>query len=248
MKRLHLFEFIDQSWCPEFIRLAITDFLLTVARLTKLWHPTAKVLQDILRKTSEKRLIILGAGSGGGIIDAVSYLPDDIEITLTDLYPNKEFKSSDPRIKYHEKPVDATNVPAALCGVRIMYAMFHHLPPESAKKVLRNAVNNGQAIAIFEGTERSIPKIFGMFLVPFIVLLITPVIRPFRWSRLFMTYLVPLLPMIIFWDGFVSALRSYDIDDMKNFTDDLPGYEWNTEILKGPHGESIPTLTGFLKR
>ena len=39
------------------------------------------------------------------------------------------------------------------------------------------------------------------------VLLATPFILPFRWSRLFWTYIVPALPLVLTFDVVVSLLR-----------------------------------------
>ncbi|MBX3022479.1 MAG: hypothetical protein KF799_12470 [Bdellovibrionales bacterium] len=247
MGRMHLFEIEDQSWCPKVIRTAITEFLATVTRMTKLWQPTAEVLREILERTTTNRIVVLGAGSGGGILDVVPALPNDTQIVLTDLYPDLGFKSPNPRVSYLKTSVDATAVPKDLNGVRVMYASFHHLTPDLAKQVLANAVKDNQAIAIFEGTERSAKGIFALIFVPILVLLVTPIIRPFRWSRLFLTYILPVLPLAIAWDGLASALRTYSIDEMKTLVADLPSYDWTVEVLKGPRGENLPTLIGIPK-
>ena len=42
-----------------------------------------------------------------------------------------------------------------------------------------------------------------------IVLLVTPLIRPFTLSRILWTYLLPLVPLTCWWDGIVSQLRAY---------------------------------------
>jgi hypothetical protein len=36
----------------------------------------------------------------------------------------------------------------------------------------------------------------------------TPWIRPFRWSRLLWTYVVPIIPAVLLFDGIVSCLRT----------------------------------------
>ena len=32
----------------------------------------------------------------------------------------------------------------------------------------------------------------------------TPFVRPFRWSRLLFTYVIPLIPLLVLFDGTVS--------------------------------------------
>ena len=41
------------------------------------------------------------------------------------------------------------------------------------------------------------------------VLLLTPFVRPFKWSRILLTYVVPLVPLIVVFDGTMSFLRLY---------------------------------------
>jgi hypothetical protein len=48
-----------------------------------------------------------------------------------------------------------------------------------------------------------------VLVVPLAVLVLTPAIRPFRWSRLFWTYLVPVIPASILFDSVVSLFRIY---------------------------------------
>lgn len=243
MKRLHLFEFADQSWCPTFIRRAVTEYLAAATRLTKLYQPTAEVLRDLLSKTSEKTIFVLGAGSGGGILDVFPDLPADTQIVLTDLLPDNEFKSPDSRIQYRKEPVDAFNLSKGLSGIWVMYTAFHHFPPLAAKKILSSAVMTGRPIAIFEGAPRSLAGVLTTLLIPLMVLLLTPFVRPFRWTRLIFTYLIPIFPTIFFWDGVVSNLRTYSLDELKEMTADLTSYDWEIRELHGsPLG--IPTLVG----
>ncbi|MFN0111769.1 MAG: hypothetical protein ACKVZH_23165, partial [Blastocatellia bacterium] len=83
-------------------------------------------------------------------------------------------------------------------------------------------------IGIFEGTQRRPGAILGMLFTPLLVWLFTPFIRPFRWSRLLWTYLLPVVPLLVIFDGVVSVLRSYTVAELKAFTEELSGngYEW----------------------
>ena len=55
-----------------------------------------------------------------------------------------------------------------------------------------------------------------------------PFIRPFRWSRLIWTYLIPLNPIVLFLDGIVSCLRAYSPLELSELTRELSasGYIW----------------------
>jgi hypothetical protein len=66
-----------------------------------------------------------------------------------------------------------------------------------------------------------------MLLAPLFVLLITPRIRPWSWARLALTYVVPIVPLLVVWDGLVSCLRSYRLAELRALTAGLDrGYAW----------------------
>jgi hypothetical protein len=66
-----------------------------------------------------------------------------------------------------------------------------------------------------------------MLLVPLAVLLLTPRIRTWSWARLLLTYVVPVVPLLVLWDGVVSCLRSYRADELRALTAGLDeGYTW----------------------
>jgi hypothetical protein len=73
------------------------------------------------------------------------------------------------------------------------------------------------------------------------VLVLTPAIRPFRWSRLFWTYLVPVLPLAILFDGVGSTLRVYTPEEMLALGQEVGGdeYEWEAGAER-PSGSPIP--------
>jgi hypothetical protein len=85
---------------------------------------------------------------------------------------------------------------------------------------LNNAVQAGQPIGIFEIPERSLRTLVPMFfLVPLLVAITTPFIRPFRWRRLLWTYLLPLVPLACWWDGIVSQLRAYSPRELQDLAE-----------------------------
>ena len=67
-----------------------------------------------------------------------------------------------------------------------------------------------------------------MCLTPLAALILTLFIRPFRWSRLFWTYVVPVVPLVLLFDGIVSCLRTYTPEELRDFTEEFSacGYAW----------------------
>ena len=65
MRRLHLAEIEDQSWCPRPVRDAATDYLEFMIRLGNAYAPVAPLLREALRRTGARRIVDLCSGGGG---------------------------------------------------------------------------------------------------------------------------------------------------------------------------------------
>lgn len=245
MGRIHLFEFEDLKWFPTFLRNYGTDFLQFLSNKTKMYKPIIPIIKKGLEKTEGNQIIDLGSGGGGGLIWLNSELKKDIpnlKITLTDYYPNisafKFTKKQASNFEYVEKSVDARNVPNELNGLRTQFLSLHHFRPDDAKQILQNAINSNSSIAIFEAQEKSVSSIIAMVFSPISVLLTTPFIRPFKLGRIIFTYLIPIVPLFVLWDGVVSSLRTYSVKEMNELISKLnetENYNWETgKVKSGP--------------
>ncbi|HLJ90026.1 MAG TPA: hypothetical protein VKZ53_24670 [Candidatus Angelobacter sp.] len=226
------------------IRRAVTAFLATVGSRTRIYLPTIDIVERARSLSTNKGMVVLCAGSGGGILDMVNTLSPGAKIMLTDLVPDLRFTGDSSAVTYDPRPIDARHIPADLKGARILFGSFHHFRPDDAKAILESAVHANEPIAVFEGTERSVRGIAVCFLIPILVLFMMPLIRPVRIAWLVLTYLIPILPVIIFWDGLVSSLRSYTQLEMRALVEALTSYEWEVGVLSGPHHERISYLFG----
>lgn len=226
MKRLHLFEFEDLEWFPKFLRNYVTDFLQFVSNKFDIYKPIIPILQKGLKKAQTPQIIDIASGGGGGWLTLSKHLfaeKQDLKIILTDYFPNisafrQTVNSGGKNFEFIEESVDACDVPQNLKGLRTQFLSFHHFSPEKAVRILQNAVDNNAPIVVFEAQERSIISIIAMLIAPLNVLVSTPFIRPFSFGRIVFTYLIPIVPIIVCWDGIVSALRTYSVDEMKNLT------------------------------
>jgi len=95
------------------------------------------------------------------ICEALAADQISVQFTLTDKYPNipafERLSSRNPAgIRYIAAPVDATDVPENVTGLRTMFNAFHHFAPEPARLVLQNAVQARQPVGIFEIPERNV--------------------------------------------------------------------------------------------
>lgn len=243
MRRRQLMEIHDQTWCPGFLRDAETDYLQHAIRVGDSYGAIVGKLKQSLEKAGTRRIIDLCSGGGGPWPEMQQALEREdckAEVCLTDKYPNvAAFQQtqaiSNGSICYQAEPVNATRMPADLEGFRTLFSSFHHFAPEQARAILADAVRNRQGIAIFEATPRRPLLLVLMCLTPLMVLLMTPMIRPFRLSRLLFTYLLPIIPFAVMFDGLVSCLRTYSVAELQAMTEGLGGadYVWEAGEEKG---------------
>ena len=253
--RRHLFEFGDLPWLPRRLREGITGYLELAHRLIGTNEPIAAILAPRIAATGSPRIIDCCSGAGGPQTRLVTSLRDehglDVETVLTDLYPPAEqvqrINANGNYLKYEAEPIDAANLPERLSGFRTLICGFHHLAPREARTVLEDAFDKRQPIAIFEITENSWPAFVAISFVPLIALGVVPLIRPMRFAYLLLTYVVPVLPLVVFWDGLVSSLRTYSLAELQELIEDLRSedYQWELgrlEIPNVPYGP--PYLIG----
>jgi hypothetical protein len=236
MKRLDLIELEDQAWLPAGVRDAVTDYLQFAFAV---FNPYRRILPRLLRvlnQLREDQVVDLCSGSGGPWSSLYQFVQRPIPrtICLTDKFPNArsfEYLQSTSMgvIVFREDPIDATAVPPELCGFRTLFSSFHHFPPAQARAILADAVKRRCGIGVFEVTKRSTATILWMLGTPLFALLFAPFIRPFRWSRLIWTYLVPVVPFLALFDGLVSCFRTYTPAELKALISGLEApaeYQW----------------------
>lgn len=238
MRRIQFIELHEQAWFPSSLRDQVTDALQCGMGLLRAYAPIAPMLRDAANIAGAGRVVDLCSGAGGPWPHLAPLLPGPggrMEIRLTDKYPHRSAfepvnEGTDRWISFCEESVDARKVPRALSGVRTLFSSFHHFPPEDAAAVLQDAVDARQAIGVFEITRRAPSAVLRMIPWALLAFFYTPRIRPFRWSRLLWTYLIPVIPAVLFFDGVVSCLRTYRPGEMEAITRRLEraDYDWRT--------------------
>jgi hypothetical protein len=251
--RVELFEWTDLPWLPRPLRRWLGDYLRGILALTRLFEPAAPILAGLLRASGRDRVVDLCSGAGGPWPALASRVEADlgrpVHVVLTDLHPDAATwtfleSAAGADVSGHASPVAADAVPPELAGVRTLFDGLHHLPPGAARAVLAAAADDGVPLLAAEAVERTATGLLVVLLSPLLVWIVTPFLRPVSPARLAFTYLLPVVPLLVLWDGVVSVLRCYRADELRALTAGLgEGYTWDV-VRTRPRGPAPTILVG----
>ncbi|KAH7157674.1 hypothetical protein B0J13DRAFT_176029 [Dactylonectria estremocensis] len=234
--RLHLYEIDDQTWFPAFLRVRVQDALTqawksnTPLQTLSAAHHAANVLIRQLGDALPEYTIIDFCAGGGGPTPSIERIVNGhlrsrhlapVRFVLTDLCPNinawEKVAAKNPLITYERESVDASAAPKHLVRrddgkktLRLFNLAFHHFDDPLATAILRDTVETSQGFAIFELQDRSFSSVVTCLLLGIGILLAAPLFA-WKWrspATLIFTYLIPILPFVLVFDGFISSLRT----------------------------------------
>lgn len=154
-----------------------------------------------------------------------------VDFVLTDIHPHlaaweKAAKRSD-NLLYVPTSVDAANAPRdllALAGApsygntvrkeknksifRLFSLAFHHFDDPLAISILQNTLETSDGFAIFELQGRDVGNLLTCLTLAPLLWLGSWYWFWGQWGQLFWTYVIPVVPFVIVFDGLVSCLRT----------------------------------------
>ncbi len=154
-----------------------------------------------------------------------------VDFVLTDIHPHiaawsQAAKRSD-NILYVSSSVDAANAPKdllALAGApsygntvrkeknrkifRLFNLAFHHFDDELAIEILQNTLETSDGFAIFELCGRDVGNLVTELMLAPLLWLGSWYWFWGQWGQLFWTYVIPVIPFVVVFDGLVSCLRT----------------------------------------
>ncbi|RYY48056.1 MAG: class I SAM-dependent methyltransferase [Chitinophagaceae bacterium] len=255
--RKYLFEWEDLPWFPDMLRESMTDYLRFMFTHTNFYQPITPLILQGLTHSQSHQLVDLCSGGGGPIEVIKSNLEEvtgqPLPVLLTDKFPNLQAfrmlaERSKNQISYLQNAIDARDVPANIAGFRTIFSGFHHFDDEFAKAVLQNAVDNKAGIGIFDGGDKNLLSILLILILhPLAFVFLTPFFRPFRWTRIIFTYVIPLIPFFTIWDGIVSVTRLRSPQALLKLAQAVTsnGYHWEAGKRKNKWGMNVAYLLGY---
>ncbi|KAG9231197.1 hypothetical protein BJ875DRAFT_127821 [Amylocarpus encephaloides] len=194
-------------------------------------------------KTRPKRRSRTAAQSKGG--------GDGVKFVLTDLHPHipdwtEASKQSD-NLSFVSESVDASNAPASLNrdGKRKIFRLynlaFHHFDKELGSAILRNTLETADGFGIFELQERTISSFITITAMGLLMFLITPYYFWRSPGHLFFTYVIPVIPFVLVFDGYVSSLRTRSAEEVQVLMRDCGASTGSWTVRSGEGQHTWPT-------
>jgi hypothetical protein len=261
MKRFQLFEFEDLSWFPSAMRNYMTGYIMVIHELLGTTQRLAPILQEILEKSNAHLIQDCCSGAGGPMLSIFSHLKKenpDISLQLSDLYPHKGrisqlHEKPIPGVQYHSHSIDVLETTFEPNSIQTMICSFHHMCPSVAEKILHKAAIEQRPICIFEISDNEFPRWLwwlSIFPAGLMTLFLTLKVRPVQIGQLLCTYIIPILPFCIAWDGAVSNARTYTEDDLQQLIAKLnvEDYSWEVRKIDNPTPSKMLCLIGLPKQ
>jgi hypothetical protein len=253
-KRLHLVEVEDLAWFPASLRDLMTEMLRGLSLHFRQHEALAPLLKQTLEQLGTSEIVDLCSGAGGVLPEIqreLHALGCAVSVTFTDRYPNAKALSHacgarPESLRYIAEPVDAGDLPRDMRGLRTLFTSFHHFKPELARAILADAHAQRAGIAVFEFTERTPRACFRMLFTPLACWVLTPRVQPRSARRLFWTYVLPIVPFALTWDGMISNLRTYSLPELEQLVAPLqsPDYSWRIGQLSA-YGQRYSYVIGL---
>ncbi len=224
MKRKQAPQITNAKWFPNFLTRCVHEFMTWFVNKVNAAKPFIPLIEEGLQH--EERIVVINKKCGAGF-ETVDRLLDE---------------------KIKRVFVDADNFTASEEGLYLSVNSFHQFSVDEAKDILKQIAENKQPVVVVEGNNDSLWQVFGMtVIVPLTVLFTAPFVKPFRFERILFTYIIPVLPIVTFFDGFMALFKLYAPKDLDELTTSIKaeGYSWRTGKLDNGRGGKIIYLIGY---
>jgi len=224
MKRCRLRELHELPWFPRLWRDELTEFLSFFTIYSGVYAPALRRLARIMERADMPETYTdLCSGSGLYEIDFVRRLRiltgRPVRARLTDLYPNAHWPAiwrlAPEAVSAVPESCPAETAITRYPGLHVMFSGLHHFAPEEIASMVKCASQHGRSLAFFDYSRRNFWRELVPMLASIPLMLLTAfLVWPFSWKRLFFTWMVPVLPLLLWIDGWLSRFRAYEAEEL----------------------------------
>ena len=189
--------------------------------------PTPYIEREVNKafmQAQEEEKLRNGQLGSNGHVNGYGGRENGVDFVMTDLHPHlpawSRAAQCSKNLHYVASSVDAANAPADLLKLagkssrtqgkvfRLFSLAFHHFSDPLAVRILRNTLSTSDGFAVLELQGRDVGSLF-------IILMMGPTLMLGswfwfwgQWAHLFWTYIIPVVPFVVVYDGIISCLRT----------------------------------------
>lgn len=206
-------ELEDSHFFPNFLRNFQTEFIGFVVARFNIYRAFANYINSL--SLTQGRMTDLCSGSGEPAISIFRKSNCFSHLILSDKFPN-QLPFSDDKISYLMQSVDVLEMEFQPDTFYTMFNAFHHFRDADKLRIAERIKKSGSRIFFVEILEPGIVCLLKVLFVTTVGnFLFTPFVRPFSFSRLFFTYIIPVNILTITYDGIVSVFKSLSVKEYK---------------------------------
>jgi len=221
-------ELEDKIWFPNYLRQQQTEYIGWLVCVFKLYEPIAAKINEAASKKGNS-IKDVGSGSGGPWL-SLSKLPifQKTQIKLTDKFPQPS-GIYPPNITYETVSFNPLIEEFSNNELLTFFNAFHHFSDIEKQEIIGRALAQNNSIFIAEILSPSFIEYFKiLFTTTIVQYILAPFVKPFRLSRLFFTWIIPLNIFTVTYDGLISVYKCRKNRHMESFCKSLPfknGYD-----------------------
>jgi hypothetical protein len=130
---------------------------------------------------------------------------------------------------------------------RMFCLSFHHFDDLVARRVLANTIATSEGFAILEMQDRRILSMLFVSLGGVVSLAMSWLWFWGSWSQLFFTYVIPILPAVLVFDGQVSCLRVREFRELLDLIDEAVDCPIQQVLVRGKEISRARTANWILE-
>ena len=226
---MFLKELEDYPWFPSYLRKMQLEYVGWISVQLKLYRP---VLKEIIKFPSNQ-WVDLASGSGWPALYLQKNASHQIQYTLSDLYPDSVSNEVKKQVEVEREPLNLIDFQPETGKQYSLFNAFHHFSSAQQKQLIKKMKEAKASCIIAEVLEPSLLSFIQVTLAAFILQPLTAwAIRPFSILRMITTYLIPIQLFTVAWDGWLSVVKSKNINQYKELLSGLNDNQYSIEAKK----------------
>ena len=226
---MFLKELEDYPWFPSNLRKMQLEYVGWISFQLKLYRP---VLKEIIKFPSNQ-WVDLASGSGWPALYLQKNASHQIQYTLSDLYPDSVSNEVKKQVGVEREPLNLIDFQPETGNQYSLFNAFHHFSAAQQKQLIKKMKEAKASCIIAEVLEPSLLSFIQVTLAAFIVQPLTAwAIRPFSILRMITTYLIPIQLFTVAWDGWLSVVKSKNINQYKELLSGFNDNQYSIEAKR----------------